>query len=79
MAPRRSRRGLWFFLFILSLGLTGYFIGPKIIKSTSKAETEPAVKEQIIKPIPMPNMENLSAVQEHAQSPEGTSQEIIYP
>ncbi|RKZ39637.1 MAG: hypothetical protein DRQ49_10935 [Gammaproteobacteria bacterium] len=59
---RRSKIRLWFLL-ILSLAIAGYFVVPKLLKLIPKVEEkvennvpkQPAVKEQIIKTIPLPD------------------------
>jgi hypothetical protein len=65
---RRYKTRLWFFLILLLLlGGIVYFMVPKIIKPNTEAKKteveQPAIKEQIIKPIRIPNLEDLKNIQ----------------
>jgi len=64
---RRYKTRLWLFLILLLVGTIVYLMVPKIIKpniDAKKIEVEqPAIKEQIIKSIPIPNLEDLKNTQ----------------
>ncbi|RKZ56670.1 MAG: hypothetical protein DRR08_21135 [Candidatus Parabeggiatoa sp. nov. 2] len=68
----RKRNFLLFLLILSSAAVAIYFFAPKMITSTPKTEApEPeqlAVKEQIIKIIPIQNIINLKTTPSHAQS-----------